>query len=104
MVAIRKDEAVDRLTQAVNVAHADDAVEIYYELFPEVTTIQEKAEVDLPTVIEKILAHVANGLEVEEILDLWNVVFPAHRNVWFDEDEGLLHYDEKVEHAGLWTE
>ena len=34
-----------------------------------------------------------NGLEAEEIPDLWNVIFPYHRSVWFDEEEGLLHYD-----------
>lgn len=104
MATIRKEEAVERLIQAVNVARADDLVEIYYEIFPEVTATQENAEVDSPDVTKKILAHIANGLEVEEILDLWNVVFPAHRNVWFDEDECQLHFDDKVEHVGLWTE
>jgi hypothetical protein len=40
------------------------------------------------------------GLEVEEILALWSVVFPKQRRVWFDEDESLVHYDEKTEPVG----
>ncbi len=101
MATIRKQDAVDRLTQAVKAAHADDLVEFYNELFPEEPTTEERASVNPPVIVNRIFAHIANGLEVEEILDLWNVVFPKHRGVWFDEDEGLIHYDEQIEHVGL---
>ena len=32
----------------------------------------------------------------EEIVDLWNVLFPADRNVWYDEQEDKIHYNEEL--------
>jgi hypothetical protein len=97
MATITKQQAVDRLTQAVAGAHPDDLVEIYNELFPDQPTNEGVANQDTTALVEKINAHIDDGLEVEEILDLWNVIFPTHRRVWFDEDEGVIHYDEKIE-------
>jgi len=100
MATITKQRAVDRLTHAVREAHADDLVEIYNELFPEEPTTEDQAHAGPSSLVERIVAHIASGLEVEEILDLWNVIFPTHRRVWFAEDEGLMHYDEKIETVG----
>jgi hypothetical protein len=97
MATITQQQAVDRLTQAVNHAHPDDLVEIYNELFPEKPITEDVAKENPSAVVEKIVAHVDSGLEVEEILDLWNVIFPTHRRVWFDEEEELMHYDEQIE-------
>ena len=80
MATITKRQAVDRLTEAIRKARPDDLVEIHNELFP-----------------EKPTTDIDNGLEVEEILDLWHVIFPKHRTVWFEEEEGLLHYAERIE-------
>ena len=100
MATITKQQAVDRLTQAVRKAHPDDLVEIHNELFPEVPTTEDEAKVAPAALVQKIVAHIDNGLEVQEILDLWNVIFPKHRRVWFDEDDGMIHYDEKIEPVG----
>jgi hypothetical protein len=100
MATITKQQAVARLIQAVREAHHDDLVEIYNELFPEEPTTEADANEEPSALIEKIVAHINHGLEVEEILDLWNVIFPAHRGVWFDDDEGLMHYHEKIEPVG----
>ncbi len=100
MAAITKQEAVDRLTQAVKKAQPDDLVEIYNDLFPEKPTTEDAANKDPAALVKKIAAHIDDGLEVEEILALWNVIFPTHRRVWFDEDEGTIHYDEKNEPVG----
>lgn len=97
MATITKRQAVDRLTQAVREAHPDDLVEIHNELFPEKPTTEQESKEDPPALDKKIVAHIDDGLEVEEILDLWHVIFPKHRRVWFDEDAGLLHYAEKIE-------
>jgi len=37
---------------------------------------------------------------VEEILDLRYVILPKHRRVWFDKEEGLIHFDEEIELVG----
>src|SRR5712664_902024 len=97
MATITKRQAVDRLTEAVKEAHPDDLVEIHNELFPEKPTTEDEAKEDPSALVKKIVAHIDDGLEVEEILDLWHVIFPKDRGLWFDEDECLLHYAERIE-------
>ena len=100
MATITKQQAVDRLTQAVREANLDDLVEIHNELFPEKPITEDEAKQDPSTLVQKIVAHIDRGLEVEEILDLRYVILPKHRRVWFDEEEGLIHYDEEIEPVG----
>jgi hypothetical protein len=99
MATITRRHAGDRLMQAVGNAHADDLVEIHNELFPEHPTTEDRAKHDPTALVEKIVSHINTGLEVEEIVDLWNVVFPAHRRAWFDEDDDVIHYDTSIERA-----
>jgi antitoxin component of MazEF toxin-antitoxin module len=100
MATITKHQAVHRLTEAVRKASTDDLVEIYNELFPEKPITEDEAKEDPSTLVQKIVAHIDRGLEVEEILDLRYVILPKHRRVWFDEEEGLIHYDEEIEPVG----
>ena len=100
MATITKQQAVAWLTQAVGKAPPDDVVEIYNELFPAHPTTQNEANEHSSAVVGKILAHIDKGLEVEEILALWHVIFPKSRRVSFDEDDGLIHYHEKIESVG----
>ncbi len=100
MATITKLQAVERLTEAVGKAASDDLVEIHNELFPEKPITEEGVNADPAAVVEKILAHIGHGLEVQEILDLWNVIFPKHRRVWFDEDADMVHYEERTEPVG----
>jgi len=100
MATITMTQAVARLTQAVALARPDDLAEIFNELFPERPTTEDEATADPSSLRKKVLAHIDRGLEVQEILDLWHVIFPMHRRVWFDEDEGVIHYHEKIEPVG----
>jgi hypothetical protein len=100
MATITKQQAVDRLTTAVENANPDDLVEIYNDLFPERPTTESEAIRNPSALVEKIVAHIDGGLEMEEILDLKYAILPKRRRVWFDEDEGLIHYDEKIEPVG----
>ncbi len=60
-----------------------------------------------PPVASEIARHIRSGLEAEEIVDLWNVVFPEDRNVWYDEEaKSILFNEEFVGYGcrpGLWT-
>jgi hypothetical protein len=48
--------------------------------------------------IERLVEHVNSGLEIDEVIDLWGLIFPRHRNVWYDdEEEERLHYNEEAE-------
>ena len=96
MPSISKDEAVNRLTRELEQnTRADDLVEVYNELFPTDPTTEEAANRDARPLADRVAAHLKQGLEIEEIVSLWNVVFPGHRNVQFDEDEGTLNFDRK---------
>lgn len=106
MATLKRDKAVQTLSGRLDELGADDIVEVYNELFPEAATTVETAHQQAIPPFEKIVQHVHSGLEAEEIVDLWNVLFPRYRNVWYDEDEDLLHFDEEAEDsespAGAW--
>ncbi|MCI0380454.1 MAG: hypothetical protein L0215_22950 [Gemmataceae bacterium] len=89
MPAIRRMEALERLAKAVEKASADDLVEVFAELFP------AKAIPLAGPVARELAQHIRTSLEPEEVVDLWNVVFPADRNVYYDEESEALCYDEK---------
>jgi hypothetical protein len=94
MAVISIDQAVEKLACAVEGMPADDLVQVYNELFPEEPTTDEEACEDVGPLSAHIAGRVSRGLEPEEVVDLWSVVFPAHRAVYFNEEENLLHFDD----------
>lgn len=89
MPALSKVDAVEKLAKVAERAKPSALTEIYAELFPEATLLSS------PDASE-IVRHIRTGLEVEEIVDLWNVVFPEDRNVWYDEESKTIHYNEEM--------
>ena len=89
MPALCRTEAAEKLARVVERAEGGELAEIYAELFPERAVPASLAASDLAR-------HVRRDLEAEEIVDLWNVVFPADRNVWYDEESDALHYNEEM--------
>jgi hypothetical protein len=89
MPALSTNEAAERLAKVVSKAKPPALSEIYAELFPEKSVAAAPSAADLAQ-------HVRSGLEAEELVDLWNVVFPADRNVWYDEEKEKIHYNEAV--------
>jgi len=87
MPVLSTNDAAKKLAAAVAVAGPTALAEIHSELFP------AKAVAVLPPVGD-LVRHVRDGLEPEEIVDLWNVVYPADRNVWYDEETKTIHYNE----------
>jgi hypothetical protein len=96
MSGIKKSEAIEKLALAAESASsADDIVEIYGELFPgkglpDVSGAKTKA------LAVELARHIRSGIEPEELVDLWNVVFPADRNVYYDEEHDVVRYNEEV--------
>lgn len=87
MPVLSTNEAAERLAKVVEKANPTTLTEIYAELFP------EKPAPTAPSAPE-LAQHVRSGLEAEELVDLWNVVFPTDRNVWYDEEDEKIHYNE----------
>ena len=89
MPALSKAEAAERLAARVEKAKPSQLPEIYTELFPEKTPAA-------PPVASEIAKLIRGGLEVEEIVDLWNVVFPEDCNVWYDDEAKAIHFNEEM--------
>ena len=89
MPALSKNEAVERLATVIQTAKPTALPEIFAELFPEKQAPQSLSASDLAS-------DVRSGLDAEEIVDLWNVVFPADRNVWYDEEEDEIRYNDET--------
>ncbi|WP_406699506.1 hypothetical protein V5E97_11640 [Singulisphaera sp. Ch08] len=89
MPALSREAAAEKLARRVETAKPSDLPEIYAEIFP------EKTSADTP-VASDIARHIRSSLEAEEIVDLWNVVFPEDRNVWYDEESKSIHYNEEM--------
>lgn len=89
MPALSRSEAAEKLASGVERAKASDLPEIYSELFP------ERSSPALP-VASEIAKYIRSGLEAEEIVDLWNVVFPEDHNVWYDEEAKAIHFNEEM--------
>jgi len=89
MPALSTNEAIERLAKSVEAAKPTALAEIYAEIFPEKTATVSPSAANLAQ-------HIRRCLESEEIVDLWNVVFPADRNVWYDEEEDKIHFNEEA--------
>ncbi len=92
MTSIPKAEAVSTLRQQIeSTLGADDLVETYNELFP-ATPAARTGSRAVDDLRREIVDYIDRGLETEEIVDLWNVVFPEHRRVAYDEDSDSIEY------------
>ncbi len=101
MPALSRREATERLVQSVESMDVDDLLDFHNELFPQ----DRKSELG-PGEAEaadrrKILEYIGRGLEVEEIVDLWNVAFPDSYNVHYDDEAGSIQYSELAEASRL---
>lgn len=89
MPAVSTHEAAERLAECVELAKPAVLPEIYAELFPE-----KPAPATLSAA--NLAQQVRSGLEAEELVDLWNVVFPEDWNVWYDEEGEKIRYNEEA--------
>jgi hypothetical protein len=89
MPEIPTAEAAETLASRVEKARPGDLAEIYSELFPETPLPTPLAASDIAKLIQ-------SGLEPEELVDLWNIVFPKDRNVWYNEETKTIFYNEDM--------
>ena len=95
MATVTREQAVDLLTKQVEEHFGvDELLEVHNELFPERAVHRGKAHEDSIPLVERIVDHLNGGLEPEEIVEAWPLIFPRHHNVWYDEEEERFHYNE----------
>ena len=98
MPTIPLDEAARRITDEVKEMANDDVVEAYNELFPDEPASDQTANGNAASLVARIVDRIKRRIEPEELVDLWNVVFPKDRQVYYDESSRLVHYEpEQVE-------
>jgi len=69
----------------------DDLLDFHNELFPEEPESELDPKDGVAAVRKKVTDYLGRGLEIEEILDLWNVAFPEARNVYYDDETDTIH-------------
>jgi hypothetical protein len=95
MTTVTREQAVDLLTKQVEEHFGvDELLEVGNELFPDEPFTEEEAHEDPTPLVELIVDHLNSGLEPEEIVDVWPLIFPQHRNIWYDEEEERFHFNE----------
>src|SRR5581483_2564983 len=93
MTAIPLKDAIERLAKAVEQAGTDDLREIFAELYP-AKSLPDVSDANGPALAKELARHVRRGIEPEEAVDLWNVVFPTDRHVYYDEEDQTLRHNE----------
>jgi len=89
MSALSIKGAAERLARAVEKAKPSTLGEVYAELYPEQPP-------SAPPPVGKIAQHIEAGLEAEEIVDLWNVLFPEDHDVYYNEETRAIHFNEQM--------
>jgi hypothetical protein len=97
MPTIAKREATRELVQAVQSMSADDLLDFHNELFPEKPESTLDSIQGVEAVRKKATDYLGQRLEVEEILDLWNVAFPEAWNVYYDDETDMIHFSKQPE-------
>jgi hypothetical protein len=95
MPDLTKEQVVDRLTDEVRKLGPDEVLEIYQELSRWRLGAAERAAMAQRPLVEQIVQHIRGERLDEELPGLWNLVLPGYRNVWYNEEDECLHYDEK---------
>jgi hypothetical protein len=96
MPTITIEAAVERIGSQIQQFGRNDLVEVYNEVFPH-DPVTMGGDIEDARLLADVMNHVQEGLEVEEVIDLWNVVFPEHRNVWYDDEANNIRYNEEPE-------
>jgi hypothetical protein len=92
--------AVNRLNTRIKTLNRDDLLEVYNELFP-AKPIHDGSVMDRGAILDQILDHVHHGIDPEEIVDLWNVVFPGEQSLEFDSEARELVFEAPSELASV---
>ncbi len=92
--------AINYLSRHIGGLTLDDLVEVYNELFP-TAPVRETSDLDRDAILNQILDHVRHGLDAEEVVDLWNVMFPGEENLHYDTETRQLVFDDSSEFSSV---
>jgi hypothetical protein len=95
MATVTRKQAIDIMTKQVQEHFGvDELLEVHNELFPDRPFTEEEALQNYTPLVTRIVDHLNGRLEPEELVDLWSLIIPGHRKVWYDEEEERFHFNE----------
>lgn len=89
MPILSTPEAAETLAKAVEKSDPSLLREVYEEIYPD-------ASPSAPPVAATLAQLIRSRLAAEEIVDLWNVMFPEDHDVYYNEETRAIHYNEEV--------
>lgn len=87
--SITLGSACEILSKETLLASSDDLLQIFMELHP-AESLPDVSGAKAVELAVKLAAQIRQGLEPEEIIDLWNVVFSDEPSVYYDEEDEVL--------------
>ncbi len=103
MPALTLDQAVEVMCKAVRETFpADEVLEIYNEVFPTHPHPWEDLASGVQPLIQELVAYFKSGLSPSMIAELWSLLFTRHQDVYYNEEDDHLYYNEEAE--PIWTE
>jgi hypothetical protein len=96
MPVISQAEAVERLIQEVEEKlPPEEVVDVYNEIFRRDRRTPAEVNGDVRLMAQRIVAHINGGQPVDEIVDLWRLIFTIrYHAVGYDEETDGIHYEE----------
>jgi hypothetical protein len=76
--------AKEKLARAVQKASPEQLEVFHDEMFP-------YQPVPSPVPAEKLVRYIREEFDPSEAVDFWHVAFPEDRNIWYDEEEEVIH-------------
>lgn len=90
MPALSTDKVIERLTRKIqDEFDPDELLEVHNELFEDDPYTPEEAHDNPFQITEQLIDHLNGDLDPEEMLQMWNLVSPGDRHVWYDEEKAF---------------
>jgi hypothetical protein len=101
------EQAVELLVKAVEEQlPADEIQEIYNDWFRGDAVVVERTDASPEANkrrVEQLVAYFRGSRYVEEVVELWELVFTKHRNVWYNEEDEVFHHEaEPTPYSTAW--
>ncbi len=96
MPAITREQALDMLPAALERFDTLELLEVYNEVFPDAPATEEQARTDPRRLVQRLLDHIRSS-EITGFVSLWHLVFIKYRNVWYNEEDELIYYNDGTE-------
>jgi hypothetical protein len=96
MPAVTPARALELMAQEVRERFgADEVLEVYNELFPRDRRTGEHAPDGSVPLVQRLVDHINSRVELDEIMELWRLIFLNYRNVWYNEIDDQIEYTEE---------